>query len=74
MALSRLHGFEECHGESFAVCNRASLKSLTFAASDSSESSVKIAYAERNTVEKKPMVAVQSVNSWKALSLDVKLL
>ena len=30
---TQLHGFEECHGESFAVCNRASLKSLAFAAS-----------------------------------------
>ena len=53
-----LHGFEECHGESFAVCNRASLKSLAFAASDSSKSSIKIAYPERNTVEKKPVVTV----------------
>ena len=27
---TQLHGFEECHGESFAVCNRASLKSLAW--------------------------------------------
>ena len=53
-----LHDFEECHGESSAVCNRASLKSLAFAASDSSKSSLKIAYPERNTVEKKPVVTV----------------
>ena len=33
---TQLHGFKECHGESFAVCNRAFLKSLAFAASDSS--------------------------------------
>ena len=55
---TQLHGFEECHGESFAVCNRASLKSLAFAASDSSKSPIKIAYSERNTVEKKVMVTV----------------
>ena len=48
---TQLHGFEECHGESFAVCYRASLKSLAFAASDSLKSSIKIAYPERNTVE-----------------------
>ena len=35
---TQLYGFEECHGESFAVCNQASLKSLAFAASDSSKS------------------------------------
>ena len=55
---AQLHGFEGCHGESFAVCNRASLKSLAFAASDSSKSSIKIAYPERNTVGKKLMVIV----------------
>ena len=55
---TQLHGFEGCHGESFAVCNRASLKSLAFAASDSSKSSIKIAYPERNTVGKKLMVIV----------------
>ena len=48
----------ECHGESFAVCNRASLKSLAFAAPDSSKSSIKIAYPERNSVEKKLIVTV----------------
>ena len=34
---TQLHGFEECYGESFAVSNRASLKILAFAASDSIE-------------------------------------
>ena len=42
----------------FAVCNRASLKSLAFAASDSSKSSIKIAYPERNGIGKTPMVIV----------------
>ena len=55
------------------MSNRASLKILAFASSDSPKSSIKIPYPERNTVEKKPMVTVQSVNSWKALPLDVKL-
>ena len=55
---SQLHGFEERHGESCAVCKRASLKSLAFAASDSSKSSVKIAYPERNEMGKMPMVTV----------------
>ena len=55
---TQLHGFEECYVESFAVCNRASLKSLAFAASDSSKSPIKIAYPERNTVEKKLIVTV----------------
>ena len=53
-----LHGFEECHGESFAVSNRASLKSLALAASGSSKSSIKIAYPERNGMGKTPMVTV----------------
>ena len=48
--------FEQCNGESFSVSNRASLKILAFAASDSPKSSIKIAYPERNTMEKKPMV------------------
>ena len=55
---TQLHGFEGCHGESFAVCNRASLKSLAFAASDSSKSSIKIAYPEGNGMGKTPMVTV----------------
>ena len=55
---TQLHGFEECHGESFAVCNRASLQSLAFAAFDSSKSSIKIAYPERNGMGKTPMVTV----------------
>ena len=55
---TQLHGIEECHGESFAVCNRVSLKSLAFAASDSLKSSIKIVYPERNTVGKKLMVIV----------------
>ena len=55
---TQLYGFEECHGESFAVCNRASLKSLAFAASDSSKSSIKIAYPERNGMGKTPVVIV----------------
>ena len=54
------------------MCNRASLKILAFASSDSPKSSIKIPYPERNTVEKKPMVTVLSVNSWKTLPLDVK--
>ena len=55
---TQLHGFEECYGESFAVSNRASLKILAFAASDSSKSSIKIAYPERNGMGKTPMVTV----------------
>ena len=50
--------FDQCNGESFSVFNRASLKILAFAASDSPKSSIKIPYPERNTVEKKPMVTV----------------
>ena len=42
----------------FAVCHRASLKSLAFAASDSSKSSIKIAYPERNGMGKTQMVTV----------------
>ena len=56
------------------MSNRASLKILAFAASDSPRSSIKIGYPERNGVEKKPIVTVYSVNGWNALSLDVKLL
>ena len=48
---THLHGFEGCHGESFAVSNRASLEFLAFAASVSSKSSIKIAYPERNGME-----------------------
>ena len=48
-----LHGFEGCHGESFAVSNRASLEFLAFAASVSSKSSIKIAYPERNGMGKR---------------------
>ena len=55
---STLHGFEECHCESFAVCNRASLKSLAFAASDLSKTSIKIAYPERNEMGKTSIVTV----------------
>ena len=55
---THLHCFEECHGESFADCNRASLKFLAFAASVSSKSSIKIAYPERNGMGKTPMVTV----------------
>ena len=54
----KLCGFEEYYGESFAVCHRASLKSLAFAASDSSKSSIKIAYPERNGMGKTQMVTV----------------
>ena len=35
--------FEQCNRESFSVSNRASLKILAFAASDSPKSSIKIA-------------------------------
>ena len=55
---THLHGFEGCHGESFAVSNRASLEFLAFAASVSSKSSIKIAYPERNGMGKTPMVTV----------------
>ena len=55
---TQLRGVEGCHGESFALCNRASLKSLAFAASDSSKSSIKIAYPERNGLGKTPVVIV----------------
>ena len=41
---------------------------------DSSKSSIKIAYPERNGMRKTPTVTVKSVNCLKALSLDVKLL
>ena len=59
---------------SLSLSNRPLLKTLAFASSDSPKSSIKIPYPERNTVEKKPMVTVYGVNSWKALPLDVKLL
>ena len=55
---TQLHSFEKCYGESFAVTNRASLKILAFAASDSSKSSIKIAYPERNGLGKTPVVIV----------------
>ena len=55
---THLHGFEGCHGESFAVSNRASLEFLAFASSVSSKSSIKIAYPERNGMGKTPMVTV----------------
>ena len=55
---TQLHGFEEYYGESYAVCHRVSLKTLAFAASDSSKSSIKIAYPERNGMGKTPMVTV----------------
>ena len=71
---TQLRGFEECHGKSFSISNRASLKFLAFAASDSPKSSSKIAYPERNGMWKTLMVTVQSVNCWRALSLDIKLL
>ena len=35
---------------------------LAFAPSDSPKSWIKIAYSERNTLEKKPIVTVESVN------------
>ena len=54
----QLCGFEEYYDESLAVCHLASLKSLAFAASDSSKSSIKIAYPERNGMGKKQMVTV----------------
>ena len=50
--------FEQCIGESFSVSNRASLKILVFASSDSPKSSIKIPFPGRNTVEKMPMVTV----------------
>ena len=59
---TQLHDFEECHGNSFAVSNRASLNILALAASDSSKLSIKIAYPERNGMRKTPMVTVYSVN------------
>ena len=59
---------------SLSLSNRPSLKTLAFTSSESPKSSIKIPYPERNTVEKKPMVTVEGVNSWKALPLDVKLL
>ena len=55
---TQLRGFEECHGKSFSISNRASLKFLAFAASDSSKSSSKIAYPERNGMWKTLMVTV----------------
>ena len=39
---THLHGFEGCHGESFAVSNRASLEFLAFAASVSSSHQSKL--------------------------------
>ena len=54
----KLCGFEVYYGESFAVCHRASLKSLAFVDSDSSKSSIKIAYPERNGMGKTQMVTV----------------
>ena len=50
--------FDLCNGESFSVSNRASLKILAFASSDSPKSAIRIPCPERNTVEKKPMVTV----------------
>ena len=50
--------FEQCNGASFSVSHRASLKILAFAASDSPKSSIKVAYPERNRMEKKPIVTV----------------
>ena len=47
---------------------------LVVVASDLPKLSNKIAYPERNRMEKKLMVTVKSVKCWKALSLDVKLL
>ena len=55
---TQLHSFEKCYGESFAVTNRASLKILAFAASDSSKSSIKIASPKRNGMGKTAMVTV----------------
>ena len=68
---SRLYGLSNVM-VSLSLSNRASLKILAFAASDSPKSLIKIAYHERNTVETKPMVTVESVSSRK--SLGVKLL
>ncbi|CAH3024008.1 unnamed protein product [Porites evermanni] len=64
-SFSRLYGLSNVM-VSLSLSNRASLKTLAFASSDSPKSSIKIPYPERNTVEKKPMVAV----FWKALPLD----
>ena len=47
---------------------------LVVVASDLPKLSNKIAYPERNRMEKKLMVTVKSVKCWEALSLDVKLL
>ena len=54
--------------------NECPLKGLAVVASDLPKLSNKIAYREWNRMEKKLMVTAESVNSWKALSLDVKLL
>ena len=61
-------------GMSWRVSNRPSLKILAFAASDSSKSSINIAYPERYGMGKTPMVTVYSVDCLKALSFHVKLL
>ena len=53
--------------------NECPFKMLVVVASDLRKSSNKIAYPERNRMEKKLMVIVKSVKCWKALSLDVKL-
>ena len=45
--------------------NECRYRFAAFAAFDLEKSSIKIAYPERNTAEKKPMVTVKSVNSWK---------
>ena len=54
--------------------NECPLKMLAVVASGLPKLSNKIAYPERNRMEKKLMVTGQSVECWKALSLDVKLL
>ena len=54
--------------------NECPLKMLVVVASDLPKLSNKIAYPERNRMEKKLMVTVKGVKCWKALSLDVKLL
>ena len=54
--------------------NECPLKMLVVVASVLPKLSNKIAYPERNRMEKKLMVTVKSVKCWKALSLDVKLL